>query len=804
MEQTNDLEVANRELRAECARLREENAQLKKRLGLSLDPAPEPPTPLSSAPLSSAAVNGASSAQEKITLFRNLFRGRDDVYAVRWEGKDGRSGYSPACRYEWNKAFCGKPRVKCGGCPNREHLPLTEQVLGEHLRGKKTVGVYPLLTDETCWFLAADFDGEQWQGDASAFLEACGEWGIPAALERSRSGQGGHVWIFFASPIPAARARQLGSAILTRAMERRPRIGLDSYDRLFPNQDTMPRGGFGNLIALPFQPGPAHDGHSLFLDGNFIPYPDQWAYLSSLRPTQPAEVERLVWEAERSGNVLAVRESLTDAEGDEVDPWTLPPSGRQPELPLGGPLPAEVRIVQANLVYIEKEGLPPALLNRLVRLAAFQNPEFYRYQAMRLSTFGKPRVIGCAEDFDRYIGLPRGYLEEALEVFQTQGIRVELVDERYSGEPIEANFQGTLDPAQQEAAAAVARHDLGVLSAATGFGKTVIGAWLIANRKVNTLVLVHRRQLLDQWRTQLAAFLGVPETAIGQLGGGKNKPTGKIDVGIIQSLGRKGEVKDSVAGYGQVIIDEVHHLPAFSFEQVLKQAKGRYVVGLTATPVRQDGHHPIITMQCGPVRFRASSREQAGVRSFQQVVVPRTTGFRLAPEAGEVGIQEVYGALAADEARNELIISDLLQALQTGCSPLLLTERVEHAKQLASWLQNTVQHVVVLHGGMGAKQRREVAAQLAAIPEGEERVLVATGRYIGEGFDDIRLDALFLALPISWRGTLQQYVGRLHRLNERKRVVTVYDYVDAGVPRLARMYAKRLKGYADMGYTVRE
>lgn len=300
----------------------------------------------------------------------------------------------------------------------------------------------------------------------------------------------------------------------------------------------------------------------------------------------------------------------------------------------------------------------------------------------------------------------------------------------------------------------------------------------------------------------MAAFLGLPLKAIGQIGGGRVKPTGLIDIGVIQSLCRKGEVKDVVADYGQIIVDECHHLPAFSFEQVLKQAKATYVTGLTATPVRKDGHHPIIMMQCGPIRFRVDAKEQAAARPFEHLVVPRHTEFSVSDVTAESRIQDIYTALAADRSRNDLIISDLLEVLRSGRSPLLLTERTGHLDELANRLEGLVKHIIVLRGGISSKERRILAERLAAIPEGDERVLLATGRYIGEGFDDARLDTLFLAMPISWRGTLQQYAGRLHRLHENKRVVQIYDYVDVRVPMLMRMFEKRLRGYEGIGYKV--
>jgi len=797
MAYTSNLELRLRELERECASLRSENAHLRALLGLSM-PESLGTTAPPAAPSPQSTVTGKSAAHEKIALFRSLFRGRADVFAKRWESNTGKSGYSPACRNEWVAGVCSKP---CSKCTNCDYSPLTDEVIRDHLSGKATVGLYPLLTDETSWFLAVDFDKTSWMADVRAFLETCEELGVPAYLERSRSGNGGHVWIFFDRPITAAQARRLGSAILTRTMDRRHEVGLDSYDRLFPNQDTMPKGGFGNLIALPLQKAPRDQGNSVFVDREFNPHPDQWAFLAEVRRMRESEVDALVEQAALTDSVLGVRMSETE-EDAEADPWTLPPSGARVERPIAGPFAPAVRVVQGNLIYVEKDGLPPAMLNRIIRLAAFQNPEFYQAQKMRMSTYGKPRIIGCAEDFPNYVGLPRGCLGELLNMLTQHDIKVNLVDERNSGNPIDVRFCGSLTPWQQQAAQALLAHEMGILSATTAFGKTVVGSWLIAERRVNTLVLVHRRQLLDQWRERLATFLGVPKKAIGQIGGGRDKPTGIVDVGVIQSLSHKGVVKDIVAHYGQVIVDECHHLSAFSFELLLKQAKARYVVGLTATPVRKDGHHPIIMMQCGPIRFRVDAKEQAATRPFDHVVITRKTEFHLPAESAELSIQDVYAALGADEARTRLIVADTLQAVVAQRSPLILTERTQHAEQLAAFLSARVENVILLRGGMGAKQRRAVSERLASIPEGAPRVIIATGRYIGEGFDDARLDTLFLAMPVSWRGTLQQYAGRLHRLHDQKHVVQVYDYLDAEVPMLARMYEKRLKGYKALGYTV--
>jgi len=596
-------------------------------------------------------------------------------------------------------------------------------------------------------------------------------------------------------------ARKLGCLILTRTMEHRHQVGLDSYDRFFPNQDTMPKGGFGNLIALPLQKMPRQAGNSVFVDTEFGPYPDQWRFLASVQRMRATAVEELVHEATRTGDIIGVRMSLNQEDSDE-DPWTLPPSGKRTERPIPAPLPERVRIVRANLLYVEKGELPSPMVNRLLRLAAFQNPEFYKAQTMRLSTFNKPRVIACGEDLPRHVALPRGCLSEVIDLLEAHQILPEVCDERVAGAPIEIEFRGQLRPAQQEAVSKIIDHDDGILCAPTAFGKTAVAAWLIAKRKVNTLVMVHRQQLLDQWRERLSMFLGLPVKSIGQIGGGKSDRTRCVDVAVIQSLHRKEEVKNFVAEYGQVIVDECHHISAFTFELVMKQVKARYVMGLTATPMRKDGHHPIIYMQCGPIRFNLSARKMTQATPFEHQVITRFTEFRMPPELTEATIQDLYAALLDDHERNQQIAKDLIKAVESGRSPLLLTGRTEHLKRFAANISGSVKNVFVLKGGTGRKQRLATAEALAAVPEGEQRVILATGSYIGEGFDDARLDTLFLAMPISWRGTLQQYVGRLHRLHDNKRVVQVYDYVDSHVPMLARMYERRLKGYAALGYTI--
>ena len=733
------------------------------------------------------------------------------MYPIRFESRTtGRGGYAPACANEWVRGLCEKPRVKCAVCPNRRFLPVTDEVVWRHLSGKDDrgrdfiIGVYPMLQDESCYFLAVDFDGVEWQSDTAAVLQTCRTWALPAALERSRSGNGAHLWLFFAEAISARLARNLGSFLLTEVMERRPDVGLDSYDRLFPNQDTLPKGGFGNLIALPLQKQARVRDNSIFLDDHFEPHADQWSFLASVGRINKLRCEEIVREAESKGRITGVR-SVLALEADEDEPWTIPPSRRRKEPPISEPLPERVTLVLGDQIYIGKEGLPPPLRNRLVRLAAFQNPEFYRAQSMRLAVYNKPRIIQCAEEHPQHIGLPRGLLGDVETLLESLKIQSVLCDERSGGAPAAFSFKGELRPEQTVAAKAMLSHETGVLAATTAFGKTVVAAWLIAQRGVSTLILVHRQALLEQWVERLSTFLGLTPKDIGRIGGGHKQITGLIDVAIMQSLVRKGVVNDLVANYGHLVVDECHHLSARSFELVARRAKARYVTGLSATVTRKDGHHPIIFMQCGPVRYRVNAKAQAAARPFTHVAIVRPTNFRMSQPPEEdprLEFQALYQSLAADPARNQLICQDVLGVAREGRRPLLLTERTEHLRHLAEMLAPQIPHLITLKGGMGKKELRNVLDQLNSLPEEEACVLLATGKFAGEGFDHPRLDTLFLTLPVSWRGTIAQYVGRLHRLHAGKREVRVYDYADLNVPMLARMFDKRCQGYEAAGYEI--
>ncbi|MDM0085116.1 DEAD/DEAH box helicase family protein [Variovorax sp. J31P179] len=784
--------------RAAFAALHAENVRLVALLeshGIEWRPPSSPaPTDTARAPESRTESEPSRlSTAEKVALFRRLFRGRTDVYPVRWEAKtSGKSGYAPACGNEWQAGVCEKPRIKCTDCSHRRLIPMSDAVIYDHLAGQHTVGIYPLLQDDTCYFLAVDFDEADWQEDARAFMQACSELGVPAALEISRSGRGAHAWIFFAGRISARDARCLGTAVISHTCARTRQLKLASYDRLFPNQDTMPKGGFGNLIALPLQKHPRENGCSVFVDADLRPHRDQWAFLASIQLMEPDDVEPTILRA--TGGIHPLDVTFIDDE-DLATPWKREATT---STKLAGTMPEALTVTLSNLIYFEKSELPQALANRLIRLAAFQNPEFYKAQAMRMSVWGKPRVIGQAENYPQHIALPRGCLDAALALLKDNGIRRDVRDARCRGEFIDVNFIGTLRDDQEMAASAMLRHDAGVLCAPTAFGKTVMAAALIARRGVNTLVLVHRTELLKQWQERLQAFLGAGKGLVGTIGGGKSNPTGRIDIAVMQSLSRQGEVNSLVETYGHVIVDECHHVGAASFDAILKRTKAKFVLGLTATPIRRDGQQPIIFLQCGPIRHRAARPASA---PHELEVLPRSRLSRIDLPT-TAGIQDVFRHLANDLLRTQAIAAEVMSAFQQGRKILVLTERTEHLEAILTSLAAQRPPPFVLHGRMSKKQRIAIIAEIDALPPQAPRILLATGKLVGEGFDHPPLDTLVLAMPISWKGTLQQYAGRLHREHASKTDVRIIDFVDTGHPALLRMWDKRQRGYRAMGYRM--
>lgn len=752
------------------------------------------------------------SLQEKVELFQGLFKGREDVFAKRWYSDTSKkSGYQPVCEREWNREFCDKRKYKCSECPNRKFAPLSYEYIFNHLAGKDVygrdvVGLYPMLNDNTCCFLCTDFDDKScehgYQNDVLAFTRMCKEWGVPCYIERSRSGNGAHVWVFFDSAIAAVKARRLGKSILSEAMNKDVHLSFKSYDRFFPNQDTLPEGGLGNLVALPLQGQARRNGNSVFVDENFQSYSDQWAFLLGIQKLSESSVDAIIQK-----HASALVELTKSSEGKS---WETP----KPETIAQSDFLTSITLTRANMLYVPLSCLSAKTVNYFKRMAAFHNPEFYAKQGMRLSTYDVPRIISCSELTDDYLALPRGCEDDVLELLEANNVEYSVDDKTCHGRTIDMSFKGKLHEEQQQAMTFMLSHPIGTLSATTAFGKTVFAIAMIAQRKVNTLILVHRKSLLDQWKKQLNDFLEINEVVtdnskrrkkhlspIGELCSGKDSLHGVIDIALIQSCLESNEVKPFVRDYGMVIVDECHHVSSVSFEQVLKQVNARYVYGLTATPIRKDGHQPIIFMQCGKIRYTADAKSQMNRQSFVRTLIPRFTSFRNVSPDTKTYTQTIE-ALSTDKMRNNLIIEDVKTVIEEGRTPIILTNLTSHVRILTELLQPHAMHVVSLVGADSAKEKRMAMEKLENIPASASLVIIATGKYIGEGFDYPRLDTLFLALPISWKGNIAQYAGRLHRDYDGKNEVRIYDYVDIRVPLCDSMYRKRLRGYASVGYGV--
>lgn len=765
-----DLEV----LRAELDELRAENIRLRSLLGLDerqASPAEPPPASLFDRPEALPQVFEESPSDQKVALFRMLFRGREDVYALRWENeRTGRSGWSPAVRGGWAQAR------RSGGRP--EYQSLDDEIVKSHLAGAAHLGLYPLVEGDTCRFVACDFDRETWLLDALAYLDACGEAGMPAALERSRSGDGAHVWIFFSGSVRASTARRLGVGLLREAMNKRGELDLASYDRLFPAQDILPRRSFGNLIALPLQGACLRRGTTAFLDPTSLePFPDQLRFLSSMPRLSPEGAEQAA-------------ESLRTVHVGPSSPRYRP--GIDP------PLPETVRGQMGAMVSLERIGLPPTFLATLKHMASLHNPEFYEKERLRLSTWKTPRFIRCYREDLSHLHLPRGLLPQIQETLAASGAHLELEDTRPDPDPLELAFGGSLSAQQEEALDALTPHDLGVLVAPPGVGKTVIACAAIAHHRRPTLVLADRKPLLEQWHQRLGTHLGLEPRQIGQVGGGRNRARGAVDLAMVQSLARRDDLAELTSGYGFVVVDECHHVPAVTFEAVVRQIPARRWLGLTATPYRRDKLEEMIHLQCGPVRFHIDAHAAPSAALPRRLLV-HETGH--STQEDDLHIQEIFRGLVDDAERTDRICADVSDALGRGRRCLVLTQWTSHLEQLSEGLRGRGHEPLVLRGGLNKTERTAVFDQLED-PRDRELCLVATGSYLGEGFDCPYLDTLFLAFPLAFKGRIVQYVGRILRLTDEKQDVEVHDYVDVRLPVLARMHDKRRPGFESLGFTV--
>jgi superfamily II DNA or RNA helicase len=767
--------------------LRADNVRLRRLLQLSEEQARAAASDQATLTGSPASpVTMASNSADKVRFFFELFRCRTDVYALRWENRrDGRSGWSPAIKGYWRK---GMNRV------DAPYLQLTPEVIDAHLRGEAHIGLYPLSDDDTCWWVAADFDKEAAMLDALAYMKAARSAGIPAALEVSQSGRGAHVWIFFAHAISASVARSIATSLLGEAFRLRGSMHLSSYDRLFPSQDVHTGRGVGNLIAAPMNGKRRQHGTTVFLDpATLEPYEDQWAYLSS--------IARL-----STKDVTALARQLPDPQiGRNVRRLQLPTSSRI--------IPRPAAIVRAEFtsrLTLTANDLGPAMISAVKHAAPIRNPEFDARQRARRSTWDTPRFL---YSYDETAGgdlvLPRGLHPLLTELVESADSTLYVDDKRITGERHEFTCSTPLRTVQTTALHQLLEQDTSVLVAPPGAGKTVIACAAIESRSTSTMVLVDRKALADQWRDRITSHLGF---TCGQIGGGRSKTTGILDIALLPTLARRDNVEDITAHYGFVIVDECHHVAASAFFGVLSRITARYWLGLTATPERRDGLEDLIYQQLGSHHVAIDQPgggqlpvDGSDLLTPHPVLHLHPTEFQYRGDADPTapgGMAEIYRTLVADQARLDQIVNDVLTASETGANILVLTTWVEHLNAIAEGLQSAGKTVTVLRGGMKARERRRIADQLAHhTPDSDPLLIVGTSSFIGEGFDCPALDTLFLAAPITFRNRLVRYIGRVTRPYPSKTTATVHDYYDEHTPVIASSLKKRAPGYITMGFT---
>ena len=764
--------------------------------------------------------------------FFSMFWGRQDVYAKRSVNKEtGKAAYYPQCNNFWTNVCHKKIKdgINCKDCKNRSYKTITKKDILNHLQGNAynasdVIGVYPLLSNGTCRFMVFDFDNhdkdaeekdfansdDTWVEEVESMREICVLNGIEPLVERSRSGRGAHVWIFFDKPIDASFVRKFGFALLDKGAEQINLKSFKYYDRMLPAQDSLPEdSAVGNLIALPLQGKALQDGNSAFIDGNWNAYPNQWETLFNKPRLSQEFLEEKIKEWSNTIDDIAANA----AESDREKPWNRMQHFNKNDVE------GKLHIIFANGIYVDNTNLNAAMQNRIRRMAAISNPVFYKNQAIGTSNYDTARWIYLGKDhLSGYIQIPRGLQDELLENIKQADIDYEMEDERQQGRKINVDFKGELRPEQDKALKELIRYDNGILHAATAFGKTVVSSAIIAQKKINTLIILESSALIEQWKEALEKFLNINEglptyetktgrvrkrkSLIGTLQGAHDSMTGIIDIAMAGSLCKKGKYHKMMNEYGLVLIDECHHSASETIANVLKEVKAKYVYGVTATPKRGDGLEKINYMLIGPIRYSYTAKEKAKEQGIQHLVYPRFT--RTVPPRGVITDKmhpnEAYEIIHNNDVRDEQIIEDVKNCVAAGRTPVVLSRYKDHSEKFYERLKSYADHVFLMTGNNSKKEHRKILEQMHQVDKNESLILIATGSLVGEGFDFPRLDTLFMATPVSFRGVVEQYAGRLNRDYAGKENVIIYDYVDNHIPMFNNMYMKRLKAYKQIGY----
>lgn len=764
--------------------------------------------------------------------FFAMFWGRQDVYAKRIVNKIGEAAYYPQCDNFWSDVCHRKLKthIGCKDCDHCSYTRLKVSNILAHLRGTSynasdVIGVYPLLSNGTCRFLVFDFDNhdknaekkdfanidDTWMDEVDAMRQICVLNGIDPLVERSRSGKGAHVWIFFNQPISATLVRKFGFALLEKGAEQVNLKSFRYYDRMLPAQDSLENASIGNLIALPLQGKALKEGNSAFVDSNWNTYPDQWNILWS----KPKLSQEFLEEKIKEWTFTADNVEAVEDEENREKPWSRMKKFVKTDID------GRLSITLSNGIYVDSTNLKPGMQNKIRRMAAISNPVFYKNQAIGTSNYDTSRWIYLGKDhLSGYIQIPRGLQDEFIENIEQADIEYCIDDERQQGRNIHVEFNGELRPEQDVALKELMKHDNGILHAATAFGKTVVCSAIIAEKKVNTLILLESSALIEQWKEALNKFLNIDEelpkyetksgrirvrkSLIGTLQGAHDSMAGIIDIAMAGSLCKKGEYHHLLDQYGLVIVDECHHAASDTIADILKEIKAKYVYGVTATPKRGDGLEKINYMLIGPIRYSYTAKEKAEAQGIAHLVYPRFTRT-VAPKGvvtNRMHPNEAYEIIHNNDLRDKQIIEDIKNCVSAGRTPVVLSRYKDHSEKIYEQVKNYADHVFLMTGNNSKKEHKKILEQMHQVDKDETMVLVATGSLVGEGFDFPRLDTLIMATPVSFRGVVEQYAGRLNRDYEGKENVIIYDYVDNHIPMFDNMYAKRLKAYKQIGYEI--